>query len=597
MTDVADGRHILQSIAAPCRGNRLMRALTPLRLRAWLAGRLDVPGGIQMPAEEWQRRHAAVRAACAAPVEDKALLSFITPVWNTPVHFLRELAESVARQAERQPLEWVVLDNGSDCAELIEFLDRDLSRRDHVSFFRSPSNLGIVGGTRLCLEYAANRYILPLDHDDRLYTDAAMVMAQAIVTHRYPALLYSDEDKLVQGCPALPFFKPDWDPVLFVDQCYIAHLCAIDRLRALDLGAYTDATCEGSPDWDCFMRFALAGHIPVHVPEVVYSWRMHEQSTALNMDAKSYIHSSQTAVLSRFHDALAQPDHFALDPSPLFEGTPDWWLRRRHVDPAPLALVSFTQASAPSRHSVEAGDYPVVVRAALPPDSSPGRVRDALPERLGDDSLVCLIDDALDVLDSEWPWEALGIMQSHPDTAVVGGRCLDSNSLVVEAGQYFGFGSGSDCPDAGRSLNDPGYSLWMWKRHSVSAVSSCFAVFRAGFLRQLLSRGLQPEATLGFLGAWAGALAARTGFRVVYSPFLVGQFSRTQRLSTGPGERAAFLAANRDLIPDTRFYPASFGLDLATSFRPVPVVKRDAHLRGLLGSVSVSSRTQRRPPT
>jgi hypothetical protein len=70
-----------------------------------------------------------------------------------------------------------------------------------------------------------------------------------------------------------------------------------------------------------------------------------------------------------------------------------------------------------------------------------------------------------------------------------------------------------------------------------------------------------------------------------------------QRLSTGPGERAAFLTANRDLIPDTRFYPASFGLDLATSFRPVPVVERDAHLRGLLGSVSVSSRTQRRPPT
>jgi len=597
VTRPAVGLHRLQLTAARCRSNPVLRALVPRELRAWLAERLLAPPAARMPADEWQRLHATVRATRVTPVEDEALLSFITPVWNTPVAFLNELAKSVARQAQRQPLEWVVLDNGSTSAELIDFLDHDLSRQHHVSFIRSPDNLGIVDGTRLCLEHAKNRYVLPVDHDDRLYADAAMVMAQAIVTHRYPAVLYSDEDKLVDDRPSLPFFKPDWDPVLFVDQCYTAHLCAVDRQWALDLGAYTDPACEGSPDWDCLMRFVLAGHAPVHVPEILYSWRMHEGSTALNMAAKSYIHSSQSAVLTRFLDALPKPEHFVLMPSPLFDGTPDWWLRRRHVDPAPLALVSLTRHAASPERFVEAGDYPVVVRATLPMSSPPELLTSVLPKGLTDDALVCLAAGSLDAVGGEWPWEALGIMESHPDTAVVGGRCLDSHSKILEAGQYFGFGSGCESPDAGRPLSDPGYSLWLWKRHSVNAVSSRFAVFRAGFLRDLLRYSLHPEASLTFLGAWAGARASRMGLRVVYSPFLIGRLANTHWPAATLAERAAFLSANRDLIPDTRFYPASFGLDLASNFSPVPSSERQAHLQELLGCHAFTSSTLGRPST
>lgn len=589
MTRPAVGPHRLQSLAARCRSSPVLRAVVPRELRAWLAERFLALPVAHMPADEWQRRHATVRASRVAPVDDEALLSFITPVWNTPLAFLSELATSVARQAERQPLEWVVLDNGSTSAELIDFLDRDLSRQDHVSFFRSPDNLGIIDGTRFCLQHAKNRYVLPVDHDDFLYADAAMVMAQAIVKNRYPAVLYSDEDKLVDGRPSLPFFKPDWDPVLFVDQCYTAHLCAVDRRSALDLGAYTDPACEGSPDWDCLLRFVLAGHAPVHVPEILYSWRMHEGSTALNMAAKSYIHSSQTAVLTRFLDALPKPKHFVLTPSPLFDGTPDWWLRRRHVDPAPLTLVSLTRHAASPERLAETGDYPLVVRATLPLSSPPGLLRDVLPEGLTDEALVCLAAENLNALAGEWPWEALGIMESHPDTAIVGGRCVDSHSTILEAGQYFGFGSGCESPDAGRPLTDPGYSLWLWKRHSVSAVSSRFAVFRAGFLRELLSDDLHPEASLTFLGAWAGARASRMGLRVVYSPFLIGRLADSNWPAVTRAERAAFLSANRDLIPDTRFYPASFGLDLASNFSPVPASERRAHLQQLLGAHALTS--------
>jgi O-antigen biosynthesis protein len=41
----------------------------------------------------------------------------------------------------------------------------------------------------------------------------------------------------------------------------------------------------------------------VHIPEVVYSWRMHPESTADDAGSKPYIHSSQKAVLHRYLDA------------------------------------------------------------------------------------------------------------------------------------------------------------------------------------------------------------------------------------------------------------------------------------------------------
>lgn len=573
-------RRQMQRLAVRLRDNRIVRTLTPSRLRFWLAGKLFPPTPPPLEGAGWMQAHAAVRAKHARPVADTGLLSFITPVWNTPVAFLRELADSVLDQAEQQPLEWVVLDNGSTDPELIDYLDGELRHRDHVAFHRSPENLGIVKGTRACLERASRRYVLPLDHDDRLYPDAAAVMARTIVEHGYPALLYSDEDKLVDGEPQLPFFKPDWDPVLFVNQCYTAHLCAADRQLALCLDAYGDRRCEGSPDWDCFMRFAVAGHIPVHVPEVIYSWRMHAQSTALNIDAKSYIHSSHGPVLERFVGSLSHSDRFSIEPSPLFDGTPDWWIRRRHVDPRPLVVVSLVRAgSAAQTAEVDCGDYRPTARASLPAASTPTRLLDLLPPSLPDDALVALLSSDVQILEPDWPWEALGVFEAFDDAVLVGGRCLDDERRVVEAGQYFGVGLGSDSPDVGRRAEDPGYSVWLWKQHSVSAVSSCFAVFRADFLRELLHSACPPTASLQFLGAWAGAHAMRSGRRIVYTPFLCGHLSRQWSGDVTAAERRAFLEGNRDIVPDTRFYSANFGLEIATSYQPVPQSEREAHLQ------------------
>ena len=70
---------------------------------------------------------------------------------------------------------------------------------------------------------------------------------------------------------------------------------------------------------------------------------------------------------------------------------------------------------------------------------------------------------------AEWPWEAMAQFELYPDTAVVGGR-IHWDGRIQGAASYFGFGRGCDSPDRGRSVNDPGYFVQMWKPHSASAV-------------------------------------------------------------------------------------------------------------------------------
>jgi hypothetical protein len=69
---------------------------------------------------------------------------------------------------------------------------------------------------------------------------------------------------------------------------------------------------------------------------------------------------------------------------------------------------------------------------------------------------------------------------------------------------------------------------------------------------------LPEQASLAFLGAWAGARALRTGKRVVYSPFLSGVSDLDWGSLADTSEVKLFQEMNRDIIPDRRFYSPHF---------------------------------------
>jgi len=492
----------------------------------------------------------------AVPLES-GLLSLLTPVWDgTPLKYFRLLAESIVQQNSSGAAEWVILNNGCKNTEVLAFLDT-LRQYPWVRVTRSPSNAGIIGGLRLCLEAASGRYVLPVDSDDWLYPDCLQVVTWWIQNKGYPPLLYTDEDKRIGAHAVQPYLKPDFDPVLLLNSAYIAHLGVIDRKLALENGAYVDKSTEGSPDWDLFARFYVAGKPATHIPEIVYGWRMHPVSTSDDQGSKPYIHSSQKAVLQRYLDDSGLAQKFAIEYSPLLKNSCDWWVRRRPLDPRPAILVSLTTGATPAAQSL---DYPNVARLSL----SPQATLKALSE-LAENELVCLVSDDLEIDRSDWLWEALGLFERFPDALMIGGRVRNRAEVTISAGLVLGFGRGCDCPDRGRPALDPGYFTQVMKQRSVSAVSSQFAVLPAAALHELANQ--YPSISVAILGPWAGAWALRNGRRIAFSPYLSGVSSVDWDTLQTPMEIARFLAGNAALLPDRRFYPAAFGMQPGRAYR------------------------------
>jgi len=508
---------------------------------------------------EWIARHVHERSEIYTAPVPSGLLSILTAVWDgSPANYLQALANSIQLQNAEGACEWVILDNGCARREIQDCLHR-LRERPWIRVYRSEENLGIIRGLRFCLERAANRYVLPVDGDDQLYPDALKVVATHIKRSGYPPILYTDEDKISDTGVSQPYFKPDWDPVLLGNLAYIAHLGVIDRQESLRLGAYCDSVAEGSPDWELFLRFAAAGHAAVHIPEVVYNWRMHSTSTAEDAESKSYVMRSQTAVLSNFLMARRLAERFSIENSPFFPGAPHWHLARRHTDPKPMTCILLTQDGASQPRFREVGSYPAasVIRVDL--RSDPRSLASLAGELASREELLCFMREDLAIENADWGWEALGLFELFPDTVMLGGLIRNETGEILEAGLQLGYRGACGSPDRGRKRSDPGYFGQAWKQRSVSAVSLHCAVVKPTFLLETLQQ-LPPGASLPFLGAWLGAYALRKGGRVVYSPFLGGACNTAWNASITIDEENLFTSLNRDILPDRRYYPKPFSL-------------------------------------
>ena len=570
-------------IALPSSWDQSMREIIPAllqRIRALREAPLesDAPLALGLPSvpkteyENFRKVCLARRRREGDYQQEPGLLSFVTSAYNTDPVFLEELGSSVFLQDGGMHFEWLILDNGSTNDKTRRAL-QELAHNPGVRLERVEHNLGIIGGMRFCLERARGRYILPLDSDDLIEPDCVHVLTRFIKDNDYPPLLYTDEDKLGAGSFGSPYFKPDWDPVLFLHSCYIAHLCAIDREKAIELGLYTDKGAEGCHDWDSFIRFMNAHHVPLHVPEVLYSWRIHEASTSGNIASKSYIAESHRATLQRMLAHCNAP-HLELVSSPRFSHNVDWWYRRKHD--VPISCVSLAIASACEKQSAPTLQSILLVDV----DNENGMTRLAEVAEASQSELIHLCWNGIAPDDDEWRWDAAGLMEMFADAVMVGGT-LHARNNVIDGPRIFGFGKGYDCPDRGRPLADPGYSARMWKACSVSAVSSGHCVVSRDFLLHAMPTLLAENVCVHMLGPWLGALAAQAGKRVVFSPFMRAKATMVPEDLAPESARASFLSRFWSQLPEARFYSPRLGLTPETAYVPVSTAERDRHLKRL----------------
>jgi len=205
--------------------------------------------------------------------------SLITPVYDTPAGVLRAMLASVRAQSFGD-WELCLVDDCSPAAHVGEILAAAQRKDARIKVRRRPENGGIVAASNDALTMASGEFLALLDHDDELHPDALALVHEAIERTPQADYVYTDEDKIdARGRHSGPFFKPDWSPERMRTQMYTCHLSVLRRSLVEEVGGF-DPELEGSQDWDLVLRVTERARAVLHVPRILYHWRMLETSAA-----------------------------------------------------------------------------------------------------------------------------------------------------------------------------------------------------------------------------------------------------------------------------------------------------------------------------
>jgi GT2 family glycosyltransferase len=212
-------------------------------------------------------------------------ISIITPLYNTPINFFRELLYFLHEQTYTN---WeLCLADGSP--EPLTEIQKMIEKETRIKYKYIGENKGISGNTNEALPLATGDYIGLLDHDDYLSKDCLYEVVKRINENPDVEFIFSDEDKSTGVATERyePFFKPDFARDTLNTTNYICHFSVFKKELMDKLGGFR-SKFDGAQDYDIILRMADNTNKIEHIQKILYHWRVHRASTAMQGDAKPW---------------------------------------------------------------------------------------------------------------------------------------------------------------------------------------------------------------------------------------------------------------------------------------------------------------------
>lgn len=241
--------------------------------------------------EQWYENHKALPEELEKQKNEKwkrkPLISIVVPVYNTPQVFLRQMIESVQNQSYS---EWeLCIGNASPENKEMKKILEEYKNDARIKEVEIPENKGISQNTNRAMEIASGELIGLLDHDDLLAPNALYEIAKAVNEHPDAEVIYTDEDKVTTDLKEhfQPHLKPDFNLDLLRSNNYICHFFVASRDLIKRVGGFRPEF-NGAQDYDLILRCTEQAKQIVHIPKILYHWRVHKASTADNPASKMY---------------------------------------------------------------------------------------------------------------------------------------------------------------------------------------------------------------------------------------------------------------------------------------------------------------------
>ncbi len=466
------------------------------------------------------------------------LLSIVVPVYRPSIWYFRECVLSVVNQSY-QRWELCLCDDGSGDPDLTQAMREFAEADPRIKVLALEENGGISRATNEALRTATGEFIVLLDHDDVLDVDALAEVAAA--TGDDIDVIYSDEDKLDElDRPFMPHFKPDWDPDLLLAYPYLGHITVIRRELLQRIGGFR-TEFDGSQDYDVMLRATEQARRVVHIPKVLYHWRVVAGSAAGDQDAKPWAHLASRRVVE---DALARRGiDGEVVPGP-FQGA--YHVRRRvHGAPTVSVIIPFRDQAALTMSCLESLDVApgheiseivFVDNGSTEPET---RALRAMLERRPATRVIdypgafnwaainnaaaatCTTDMLLflnnDIEASSEGWlHALVELGQRSEVGAVGARLIYPDGKLQHAGVVLGLGGVASHLFIGMPKGERGYFAWDRVVRGYSAVTAACMLVRREVFEEM--GGFDEAFAVGFNDVDFCIRLGKAGYRLLYTP-------------------------------------------------------------------------------
>ncbi len=437
-------------------------------------------------------------------------IAVLMPVYNPSRSCLVNAIESVLKQVYKN-FELCIADDASTEDYVKEILKTYGEKDSRIKIIYRKQNGHISEASNSALALVEAEYVALMDHDDLLTIDALYWVAKTIIQNPSVKLIYSDEDKMdLQGNHYAPYFKPDWNPELFLSHNFICHLGVYNTETVRAIGGF-DTSFDGAQDYNLALRYieSICAEDIIHIPRILYHWRAVAGSTANGVHEKPY---SEAKIVKAVTSALAVKHRMAdVESHAKLPGA----LRVKYHLPEQLPLVSII---IPTRNGYRLlrrcidsiidktnyKNYEILIvdngtddfvtqrylqaihesdRITVVRDDSPfnyASLNNQAAKQVSGDILAFLNND-LEVIDDNW----LGEMVSHvvhSEVGAVGAKLYYPNDTIQHAGVIVGLGGVAGHSHKHYPKDHPGFCGRLLLTQNLSAVTAaCMAIRKEVF--------------------------------------------------------------------------------------------------------------------
>ena len=492
----------------------------------------------------WKETNRPDRKELAAQKEfarrEDPLISFVMPVYRPNITYLLEMIKSVRCQSAGS-FELVISCAKNESAEVKGALEK-AAKDSRIRLVWTEVNEGISTQTNAGIAEAKGSWIAFIDQDDLLMPNLLYEYLRAI-RFREADVIYCDEDKLDSetGYFIEPNFKPDYSPDLLACNNYICHMVMVRR-EVLDRVGLLDRRYDGAQDHDLLLRLSEVTGKFVHIPKVLYSWRIHAVSTAADADAKSEAFDAGAAAVAAHYSRLG----IRAEVTPL--SLKGWYRSSFTLEKKPLVSIiipnrdhaeDLRRCTDSLRRVNTYGEYELIIVENGSTEEETFRLYDELSGQgkakilhwdrgfnysainnfgaaKAQGEYLLLLNNDTEVISPDF-LESMLAYGMREDVGAVGARLLYPDGTVQHAGVLVGVSEGADHVFLQYIDQDPGYMGRSIVSQDMSAVTGACLLTRASLYREL--GGLDEAFTVAYNDVDYCMKVREAGYFVVYDAF------------------------------------------------------------------------------